>query len=198
VRRSLGIPPDVPSLGTIGRLCEVKRQDLLIRAFRRVRARVGDAHLLIVGDGPWMGRLRELAAELDLADRVHFAGYQPRPERFLRSMDAFALSSASEGMPLVVLEAWAAGVPVVATRVGGLPELVDDGRTGLLVDFGDEDALASALGDLLVEPGLARRLREAGRDHVETFSLGRMADAYQEHYVELLGRGRPARCESWR
>jgi glycosyltransferase involved in cell wall biosynthesis len=187
VRQALGIPPGAPIIGTISRLCEIKRQDLLIRAFQRVRARRADAHLLIVGDGPWMGRLRELVAVLGLGDSVHFAGYQPQPERYLPAMDVFTLSSQSEGMPLTVLEAWAAGVPVVATRVGGLPDLVDDGRTGILVEFDDQDALARSLCDLLADPDLATRLRGAGRAQADLFSLGRMAETYQRHYLELLG-----------
>jgi sugar transferase (PEP-CTERM/EpsH1 system associated) len=191
LRQSLGIPPGAPLIGTVGRLCEVKRQDLLIRAFHRVRARVADAHLLLVGDGPLMGELSALAAGLGLADQVHFAGYQPRPEPYLHAMDVFALSSRSEGMPLAVLEAWAAGLPVVATRVGGLPDLIDDGGTGLLVSFGDEDALAGSLCDLIADPDFTRRLGEAGRNRVEShFSLRRMADEYQRHYVELLRRAR--------
>ncbi len=190
VRQSLGIPANAPVIGTVGRLSEVKRQDLLIRAFQQVRARLADAHLLLVGDGPWLGRLRELVAGLGLADSVHFAGYQAQPAPYLQAMDLFALTSQSEGMPLAVLEAWAAGLPVVATRVGGLPELVDDGRTGILVAFGDDAALARALGDLLADPATARRLGAAGRDRVEArYSLRRMADEYQRHYNELLGRG---------
>jgi sugar transferase (PEP-CTERM/EpsH1 system associated) len=197
VRAALGIPLGAPVIGTVGRLTEVKRQDLLIRAFGRLRARRDDAHLLLVGDGPWMGRLRELAAELGLAERVHFVGYQDRPAPYLRVMDVFVLSSRSEGMPLSVLEAWAAGLPVIGTRVGGLPELIDDGRTGLLVDFADEGALARAACDLIDDPGLAARLGEAGRDQVESrFSLRRMADEYHRHYHEILGCGAPTSCAS--
>jgi sugar transferase (PEP-CTERM/EpsH1 system associated) len=197
VRTSLGIPHGAPLIGTVGRLCEIKRQDLLIRAFQQVRARPADAHLLLVGDGPWMGQLRELVAGLGLTDRVHFVGYQPRPAPYLQAMDVFALTSRSEGMPLVVLEAWAAGVPVVASRVGGLPELIDDARIGLLVDFGDEAALAHALGGLIGDPARARRVGEAGRDRVESrYSLRRMADEYQRHYNELLGCKVATSCAS--
>lgn len=197
VRESLGIPPGAPVVGTVGRLSEVKRQDLLIRAFRQVLAGRPDAHLLLVGDGPWMDRLRELAAGLGLADRVHFAGYQGRPAPYLQAMDVFALSSQSEGMPLAILEAWAAGVPVVATRVGGLPELIDEDRTGVLVDFDDEAALAGALGGLIADPTAARRLGEAGRERVVSrFSLRTMADEYHRHYEELLGRGVSTSCAS--
>jgi sugar transferase (PEP-CTERM/EpsH1 system associated) len=197
VRTALGIPPGAPLIGTVGRLCEVKRHDLLIRAFRQVHARLADARLLLVGDGPWMGRLRELVAGLGLTDRVHFAGYQPQPAPCLQAMDVFALTSQSEGMPLVVLEAWAAGVPVVATRVGGLPELIDDGRTGILIDFGDEDAVAQAVCRLIGDPVLAGCLGEAGRDRVESrFSFRRMADEYHRQYNELLGCGTLAPCGS--
>jgi glycosyltransferase involved in cell wall biosynthesis len=152
---------------------------------------VPDAHLLIVGDGPWMGNLRELVGGLGLADRVHFAGYQARPERYYQAMNVFALTSSSEGMPLAVLEAWAAGVPVVATRVGGLPELIDDGRTGVLVGFGETDALARVFCHLISDRELSRRLGDAGREEVEgRFSLTQMADEYQRHYIELLERAR--------
>ena len=106
-------------------------------------------------------------------------------------MDVFALTSRSEGMPLSVLEAWATGLPVVATRVGGLPELIDDRRTGLLVDFGDETALAVALGELIADRPRGQRLGQAGKERVESrFSLPRMADEYHRHYVELLGHRR--------
>ena len=84
-----------------------------------------------------MGDLRSLAGSLGLAGRVHFAGYQARPERFLQVMDVFALPSRLEGMPLAVLEAWAAGLPVVATRVGGLPKMIEDGSNGLLIEHWD-------------------------------------------------------------
>jgi glycosyltransferase involved in cell wall biosynthesis len=184
----------------VGRLCEIKRQDLLLRAFGQVRALGAEAaqtHLLIVGDGPALGELRALTAALDLVPWVHFAGYQPAPERYYGAMDVFALTSRSEGMPLSVLEAWAAGLPVVATRVGGLPELVDDGRTGILVEFGDEAALAGALGGLIADRARARWLGAAGREQVEArFSLERMAEAYQRHYLELLGREVLTACGS--
>ena len=187
VRREFGIPAHAPVVGTVGRLSEIKRQDLLIRAFARVRMAVPDAHLLLVGAGPMMGALGELAAGLGLGECVHFTGYQPEPERLYQSFDVFALTSRSEGMPLAVLEAWATGLPVVATRVGGLPEMFGNAGAGVLVEPDDEVGMASALADLLANPERVRALGEAGRQRVEErYSLRRMADEYQRHYFELL------------
>ena len=145
-------------IGTVGRLDEIKRQDLLIRAFGAVRARFPEVHLLLVGDGPRRDELRGLAEGLGLSDCVHFTGYQAEPEKSLQAMDLFALTSRSEGMPLSVLEAWAAGLPVVASRVGGLPELIEHGQTGLLFAPDDETELARVLGELVAEPGGAEQI----------------------------------------
>ena len=189
LRRSLAIPPDVPVIGTVGRLGEIKRQDLLIRAFGRVRSRKPDVHLLLVGDGPLREELGELATALGLDGSVHFAGYQPEPERYLRVMDVFALTSRSEGMPLAVLEAWATGIPVVATRVGGLPELIEEGRTGVLIEPDDEAGLAEALCDLVLDRDRARQLGEAGSRQVRSrFDSRVMASGYNLHYADLLAR----------
>jgi glycosyltransferase involved in cell wall biosynthesis len=195
-RRSLGIAPGAPVIGTVGRLNEVKRQDLLLRAFARVRAERPEARLLLVGDGPMRGELQELAARLGVAETVHFAGYQSQPERFLQVMDVFALTSRMEGLPLAILEAWAAGLPVVASSVGGVPDLIDHGRTGLLFPSGAETTLAALLGELLDDPGRARDLGDAGREEVlGRYDLRRMAADYDRHYRELLGRtAAPVAC----
>ncbi|MBV8610094.1 MAG: glycosyltransferase [Singulisphaera sp.] len=192
LRQSLGIPAGAAVVGTVGRLDVIKRQDLLIRAFVRVGQRISEPHLLLVGDGPLLRDLRELASGLGLLGRVHFVGYQAEPERYLRMMDVFALTSRSEGMPLAVLEAWAAGIPVIASRVGGLPEMIDDGRTGVLFDSGDEDALVEALCGLLTDAGRAGRIGEAGRLRVESlYSLRRMVESYRCHYLELIDSAPP-------
>jgi glycosyltransferase involved in cell wall biosynthesis len=199
-RRVLGIPERAPVVGTVGRLTEVKRQDLLLRAFGRVRAQVADAHLLLLGDGPLMGSLRDLVAQLGLGDCVHFAGYQPHSAPYLRAMDVFALTSRSEGMPQALLEAAVVGVPTVAAAVGGIPEVVEHGRTGLLFAPGDEAALAADLYRLLADRPEALRLSTAAREKVEArYSIERMADDYHRDFLELLARrsvrraGRPAR-----
>jgi glycosyltransferase involved in cell wall biosynthesis len=196
LRRSLGIAPEAPVIGTVGRLNEVKRQDLLLRAFVRVNEEWPAARLLIVGDGPQRNSLQELTTRLGIDGAVHFAGYQSQPERYLRAMDVFALSSQMEGLPLALLEAWAAGLPVVSSSVGGIPDLIDHGRSGLLFPAGDEAALADLLGQLLRDTNLARAMGDAGRQEVfARYSLQRMAGDYQQHYLELLGGKRiPMAC----
>ncbi len=193
VRRSLGIPDGAPVIGTVGRLHEIKRQDVLIRAFARVREARADAHLLLVGDGPLRGELADLARQLGLSACTHFAGYQEWTPPYLHAMTCFALPSRSEGMPQSVLEASVAGIPVLASRVGGLPEVIEHGRTGLLFAVGDVEALAAGLCDVLNAPALARSLAGAARAKVSArFGVDRMAGEYHRDFLELLAkRGRP-------
>jgi glycosyltransferase involved in cell wall biosynthesis len=194
LRRVLGLPAGVTIIGTVGRLDPIKRQDLLIRAFARVRQRERDAHLLLVGDGPALDDLRRLTAALGLDPSVTFAGYQPRPERYLEVMDVFALTSRSEGMPLAVLEAWAAGVPVIASRVGGIPELITNGWTGLLFEPGEEGELARAILRMIADPAWSRRMGEAGRDLSRAlYDVRVMAGTYDLHYRTLGERPRRSR-----
>jgi len=186
-RASLGIPSEAPVVGTVGRLNEIKRQDILLEAFSRVHAKVPDAHLLVVGDGPLMSELRNLAQKLKVDDAVHFAGYQQRPEAYLAAMDVFALTSRSEGMPLVVLEAWATGVPVIASAVGGLPAMIDHDRTGRLFPPSDVESLASELRHLLTNRRERQRLGDAGaREVTDRYDVAQMARAYDRHYHQLL------------
>jgi glycosyltransferase involved in cell wall biosynthesis len=194
VRAALGIPEGAPVVGTVGRLTEVKRQDLLVRAAAKLRAAHPDLRLLLVGDGDRRATLEALARELSVADRVHFAGYQPRPEEFLQIMDAFALTSRSEGFPVSLLEAWLAGVPVVSSAVGGIPGVVTHGENGLLFPPEDEGALTAALASVLGDAALRARLADAGARAVrERYSLDRMAAEYEARYRALLaprGEGR--------
>lgn len=193
VRRSLGVPAAAPVIGTVGRLVPVKRQDRLIRALALLPTWALPPHLLLVGDGPLRGELQTLAAQLGIADRVHFAGYQPDPARCLAAMDVFALTSDSEGMPLALLEAWAARLPVVAARVGSLPDVIDAEATGLLFEPADLESLVHHLADLLANPARARQLGEAGRRRVEErFTLDRMSEAYQKQYHGLLAHRQSA------
>ncbi len=191
LRRSLGLAETSQVIGSVGRLHEVKRQDLLIRAVAEMRARHPRLRLLLVGDGPERPALQELAERLGAAGAVVFAGYQSEPQRFLPCMDVFALSSRLEGLPLALLEAWAAGLPVVSSDVGGIPKVVEHGSNGLLFPNGNLAELVAALERFLTEPDTARRMGRAGRETVlKSFTLDRMASEYQKHYQELLARRR--------
>jgi glycosyltransferase involved in cell wall biosynthesis len=189
LRQSLGIALEATVIGSVGRLNPIKCQDLLIRVFARLKPRYPDLHAVLVGDGPSRAELAELARQLGVEGSVHLVGYQAEPHRYLRIMNIFALTSSLEGLPLVILEAWAAGLPVVATAVGGVPDLIRDGENGLQFASGDERALEALLGQLLDDRDLARRLGEAARrEVVEQYSLERMAGDYNRHYRQLLGR----------
>jgi glycosyltransferase involved in cell wall biosynthesis len=188
VRAEMGIPLGAAVIGTVGRLSDVKRQDVLIRALARLRRQNADVHLLLVGDGPRRTDLVKLAWKLGLADAVHFAGYQDKPQKYLAAMDLFALSSASEGMPLSVLEAWAVRKPVVAFQVGGLPEIIEQRRNGILVPAGHETELAAAMLEVISNPKLAGELGAEGRRRVETeYNLTRTAQRYDDEYRALCG-----------
>jgi len=186
LRGTLGIPHGATVIGTIGRLVDVKRQDLLIHGFSRLKGTVPSAHLILVGDGPLRSELGQLVDSLGLKDSVHFVGYQPEAWKYLHMMDVFALTSSSEGMPQAVLEASVAGIPVVASRVGGLPEVIDDGRTGILFPPGDVDSLTRSLVELSTCELKARRMGAAARTLVEfKFNIRRMASDYHRHFLEL-------------
>ena len=188
VRAEFGIPTGALVIGTIGRLAEVKRQDLLIRAFAALRAcgKHPQTWLLIVGDGPERERLARLAAALNVRERLIFAGWQSQPQRFLQAMDVFVLSSRHEGLPLVLLEAWAAGLPVVASAVGGIPRTVTHGVNGMLFESGSQSALAETLEGLLDSPAWMSQLGRQGRQEVHSrYSLARMASNYETIYREL-------------
>jgi sugar transferase (PEP-CTERM/EpsH1 system associated) len=197
LRQSLSIPPDAPVVGTVGRLSEIKRQDVLICAFARVRDTFPDAHLVIVGDGPLLEDLRSLADGIGIAEAVHFVGYQPHSAPYLRAMDVFALTSRSEGMPQAVLEACVMGLPVVASRVGGLPEVINDGVTGILCEPEDDQGTADALCVLIGDPQKRRELGAAAKARVEAnFSVARMAGEYHRDALALL-RARRAAGSGW-
>jgi glycosyltransferase involved in cell wall biosynthesis len=194
IRRNLKIPDGSPVVGTVGRLAEVKRVDLLVRGCAELVGRGSSAHLLIVGDGPLRGDLEGLARSLGLEGRAHFVGHQSSPGPWLRSMDCFGLASRSEGMPLAILEAWAAGVPVVAARVGGIEGLVEHDRTGLLFDPAKAGSLAGALLGLLGDPTRARAIARAGRARaLAEFDEDAMAGTYERHYREVLASRGPTR-----
>ncbi len=182
-RAALGLSADRLVLGTVSRLHPVKRLDVLLRAL----VWLGSAQTVIVGYGPEERRLKVLAEQLGLEKRVHFVGQQRDVRPWLAAMDVFVLSSDWEGMPNAVLEAMACGLPVVATSVGGTPDIVVDGGTGLLVPPRDPLSLAEALRALAADPDRRRGMGIAGRQRVVLcFSAERMVERTQALYGELL------------
>lgn len=189
LRHSLGLPAEGVVIGTAGRLAEIKRYDRLISAFGVLKATSPELSLVFVGDGPLKVELEAQAASLGLAGSVFFAGYQSDPRPYLQAMDVFALTSRSEGMPLSVLEAWASGLPVIVPAVGGLPDMVAEGETGLLVDASDATALVAAFRRLIDDPSLGRRMGMRGRDlALASYDVRAMAEAYDREYRGVLGR----------
>lgn len=187
LRRSLGIPDDSIVIGTVGRIDEVKRQDILLSAFSRISKEFPKTHLLVVGDGPLASELREQAENLKVSERVRFTGFQSDPEAYVSLLDVFVLTSRIEGMPLSVLEAQASGIPVIASKVGGLEEMSNNGESILLYGFGDMDALHERLRMVISDSNFRQRLGESGRQHVlAAYSSRRMALDYERHYAELL------------
>jgi len=183
---ALGLAAEAPLVLAIGRLIAQKDHATLLQAFARAHAGRPEAKLAILGAGPLEQETRRLVAELDLEDAVLLPGRQA-PRDWLERATLFAHSSAWEGFGIVLLEAMLAGLPVVATRISAVPEIVADGETGLLVPPGDAEALGNAIERLLAEPGLARSFGDAGlaRAHAE-FSVARMTDATLAVYDEAL------------
>jgi sugar transferase (PEP-CTERM/EpsH1 system associated) len=183
IRRELGIKPEAFVVGTVGRLVPVKNQALLIRAFAQL---AGDqaAELIIVGDGSERPGLESLAAELGVRARVHFTGARRDIPGILAGLDLFVLPSLSEGLSLTLLEAMAALRPVIATRVGGNPEVISDGQNGLLVASDDVAQMAGAMRRMnSPDPAWREALASSGRRTVEEkFSLDSMVKAYVELY----------------
>lgn len=166
------LPPDCTLVGSIGELHVNKAYDTLIRALSKV-----DAHLVLIGDGSERSRLTGLAESEQVKDRLHIVGFVPDAARYLRALDCFVLPSQKEGLPYVLLEAGCAYVPVVATHVGGIPDVIVNDFTGILVPPGKPDQLASAINRVLSDATLARSLSEELLKRVRgSFSLETMVD----------------------
>lgn len=193
-RGSLGIPPDAWVVGSVGRLAPEKNQGLLLDAIAPMLD--PRRHLVLVGDGPERESLAAKAAASWRSDFVHFTGARDDVQDLLAAFDVFALTSHSEGLPLVVLEAMACELPVVSTRVGGVPDVVDDGVTGYLVEPGDNTALTQRLAWLSTRPPHAQHVAACAREMVvRDHSLEGMARDYEALYRRVLAQTRGARLD---
>ena len=187
VRRRHGIPAEKFVVGWFGRMPAVKRTDDLLTMLAGVRERGVDALLLLVGDGDDRERLEQRAHDLGLARSCLFVGYQEDVAPWYAVCDTVCLTSASEGTPVTIIEALAAGRPVVATRVGGVPDVVDEGETGFLVRPRDTHALAERLEILARDPERRIAMGAAGRERtLERYAVDRLVDDVDALYRDLL------------
>jgi len=195
IRAELKLDPSAgPVIGHVARLTAAKDQETLLRAFARVVESRPTARLVMVGDGELRGRLVGLSAELGLGESVRFAGFRPDIQRLLPAFDLFVLSSHEEGLPISLLEAMAAGRPVVATAVGCIPELVSSGERGLVVPPRHPEKLADAILKLFSDDSARARYAQAGKRHVESrFSLSEMIHRYESLYRQATD-GRRRSC----
>jgi glycosyltransferase involved in cell wall biosynthesis len=186
LRSELGIGADVPIVGTAAVLRPQKALDVLLEAFARVAAGNSEARLVIAGDGECRDELEARAAELGITARTDFLGMREDVETLLAAFDVAVMSSDFEGTPLFALECMAAGTALVATEVGGLPDLVEDGSSALLVPRRDPAALATAISAVLDDPELRRRIADAASERAREFTMERTADRFLSLYRSLL------------
>ena len=192
-RRQMGLREDAFVVGWVGRMTAVKRTDLVVLALQKLVELDVDAFVVLVGDGPDRDHLERYAHDLGVIKRCLFLGYQEDVARFYDAIDVLVLPSINEGTPVSVIEALAARRPAVATRVGGVPDVVRDGVDGFLVDAEDSDALAARLAELAADPERRAQMGEAGHARViERYAVARLVDDVDRLYRELLAeRGLP-------
>jgi glycosyltransferase involved in cell wall biosynthesis len=174
-------------VGTVGNFTTKKDQATLLHAMARLIAQNDRVRVVLIGTGPLEGELRELAARLGIDSHVLFTGMRDDVFELLCGFDVFVLSSRFEGLPIAMLEAMAAHVPPVATRVGGVPEVIANGANGLLVDPGDPTSLALAVARVLDDPALGERLGDAAAARSGAFALREAVARTQSLYDAALG-----------
>ena len=192
VLEEFGWAPGSPLVLSIGRIVEAKNYPMLVEAFSRVLGRIPEARCLVAGDGRCVPELREAISRAGIGDRMKLAGSRSDIARLLEASRLFVLSSDREGLPVTLLEAMASETPVVATRVGGIPEAVADGESALLVEPGDAGALAEAMVRVLSDEVFASRLSSEARRRVESgFSMRSVTRRVEEVYLSALAGKRP-------
>ena len=183
VRDSLGIPKDAFVAGTVSRLDPVKNQSMMLRAFKAFSEKYPDSYLLMVGDGPDKERLISLANEYEISERTVFTGFINNPVNYLSAMDVFLLSSHTEGTSMTLLEAMSLEIPSVATQVGGNPEIIEDGVTGLLTEPDKAQPFAVALETLYQDAAIRNRMGSAAQQRFsDRFSANAMVCEYRTIY----------------
>lgn len=186
IRHNLGIPRGATVVATAGRLTAVKDQETLIRAVAECVRQGERLFLVLMGEGELREDLETLCERLGIADNVRFTGWKPDVACFIAACDIFCLPSRNEGMGKVLVEAMALGKPIVASDVGGIPDLIRSGENGLLVPVGDVPAWGAAIRELVHDPAARRRMGEAGRRIAPAYSVEAMIKQIDELYAKLL------------
>jgi glycosyltransferase involved in cell wall biosynthesis len=181
------VVPSGKIIGTVGRLAAVKGHEYLLRAMPIILKQHPDSSVVLVGDGEERQALQDLSKSLGVAHAVHFTGHREDVAALIAGMDVFVLPSLNEGMGRVLVMAMALGKPIVASRTGGVPELLGNGEAGVLVPPGNPDALAAVVNDLLANPERAKPLAEAGRRRAPLYSTRVMIESLEKLYRELMG-----------
>lgn len=190
LKRELGIKNNKVLIGTVARLTEQKGHRYLISAIPEILKDHPDVHFILIGDGPLREDLSKLASSLNVNSSVCFLGFRNDIPELLQNLDLFVLPSLYEGLPNVVLEAMASGLPVIATAVDGTPEAVLNGETGMLVPACQSEALSTAINAILSDPQKMKNMGKAGRKRVERhFSLSGQVDQFVQLYNSLYLQG---------
>jgi glycosyltransferase involved in cell wall biosynthesis len=184
-RRELGCLTETPLIGIIGRLVPIKNHELFLMAAQCVLQAMPQAHFVIVGDGERRAELEGLVSQMGISDQVHFTGWRRDLPRIYADLDAVVISSHNEGTPVSLIEAMAAGVPVVSTAVGGVPDVLKDGELGTLVSPADAQALADAILEIL-KAGRGPRTEQAQNWVLERYDAARLVADMRALYLELL------------
>ncbi|MBI4860740.1 MAG: glycosyltransferase family 4 protein [Candidatus Riflebacteria bacterium] len=189
LQRRLGLPESATLVGIVARLVPIKRPHDFVEAARQLAGRRADVHFVIVGDGELREELLDRVRSLSIEQRVHFLGWEKDLTTVYPDLSCLALCSANEGLPTAIIEAQAAGVPVVATSVGSVPDMVEDGRTGHLIPVGEPGRLAESIEMVLNDPGGARTMGLAARSRArDRYGLHRLMTDMDRLYRSLLVR----------
>ncbi|PTL40345.1 N-acetyl-alpha-D-glucosaminyl L-malate synthase BshA [Alkalicoccus saliphilus] len=187
VKKEMGIPEQAKVMVHVSNFRKVKRVEDVVYTFQKVSARI-DTHLLLIGDGPELPVIRRLVKDLGLKEKVHITGSQKRVAELLSMSDVKLLLSSKESFGLVILEAMACGVPAVGTNIGGIPEVIEHGKSGYICELGDTDKAAEYVMNIFNNPALGRKMGEAALKRAQTtFNKNDIVKQYEKIYARLAG-----------
>ena len=187
LRKAFSIPVDAPVIGIVGRITDIKNHRLFLQIAHRVRQTYPDVHFLVIGDGERRAEMEYLSTELNLSGHVHFTGWIKEQAKMYADLDLLLLTSLNEGTPVTVIEAMYYGVPVISTRVGGLHDLIEDKKSGYLINSGDPSDFIAPIETLLFSDAERTKITEAAKEFIiGRYNIGRLVSDITDLYRELL------------